>query len=111
MVIVSNEWLISLEFEMVFPCGSSQSSRGLKGTLIPCLLHMMLRPYYTSREHDDLADATFPFYNRALGTLMILAVDGHPKAPSYAKTLSSSCLALRILDDVPNGLNVPPGWP
>jgi len=49
MVTVANEWLLSLEFEMVFRSGSSQSNKDLEGTLIPCL-HMMPRPYYTSGE-------------------------------------------------------------
>ena len=70
------------------------------GHIIPLLLHMMPRPYYTFEEHDDLADREFPFYDRALGTLMIFFVDGHPRAPLDSKMLSSSFLALRILDDV-----------
>jgi len=61
---------------------------------------MMPMPYYTFREKIDLVDAVFPFYNRTLGTLMILAVDGHPRASSTARTLGLSYLALRILDDV-----------
>jgi len=75
MVIVSNECLLSLEFQMVFPNGFTQSSRGLEETLIPWLFQMMPRLYYTYREHDDLADAALPFHSRALGTLMILIVD------------------------------------
>lgn len=41
MVIVSNEWVVSLEFEMVFPGSFAHSSKGLESTLVQLLFHMM----------------------------------------------------------------------
>jgi len=64
-----------------------------------------------SESSDDLENAALPHHNRALGTLIIPAIDWHFITTLDAKTISSLCLALKILDDVPSIPNMLPGWP